>query len=178
MRNFEFDKDAALNAVLYIVSKLPDPTFHSVSKVMYFADRYHLERYGRLICGDTYIAMKHGPVPSVIYDLLKAVKNGGSLTLNAELVQMFLAALEVKGNFYIVEKAQANLDYLSESDIEALDYSIKQYGSLTFSELTKQSHDDAYESTGFNDVIDIETIVRTFEDSELLLEHLRDPHPG
>jgi uncharacterized phage-associated protein len=40
---------------------------------MYFADRKHLEKYGRFICGDSYVAMKHGPVPSEIYDILKAV---------------------------------------------------------------------------------------------------------
>jgi len=31
----------------------------------------HLERYGRLIFGDTYIAMKHGRVPPGVYDMRK-----------------------------------------------------------------------------------------------------------
>jgi uncharacterized phage-associated protein len=71
---FEFNLDKGIEAILYIAQKVDDPTFHRISKIMYFADRKHLEKYGRFICGDSYVAMKHGPVPSEIYDILKAVK--------------------------------------------------------------------------------------------------------
>jgi len=51
-------------AVAYIASKLPGrENMYKVLKVMYFADKLHLKRYGRVIFGDRYIAMKHGPVP-------------------------------------------------------------------------------------------------------------------
>jgi hypothetical protein len=33
---------------------------------MYFADKAHLEQYGRFICGDSYVAMK--PVPIGTYE--------------------------------------------------------------------------------------------------------------
>jgi uncharacterized phage-associated protein len=71
---FTYDPKAALSAVLYVASRIPDPTFHKVATVLYFADRKHLERYGRLIFGDSYVATKHGPVPSGVYDLLKSAR--------------------------------------------------------------------------------------------------------
>lgn len=171
-----FDVDVALNAVLYIAQRLDTPTFHSVSKMLYFADRYHLEHYGSFIYGDSYIAMQHGPVPSGIYDLLKAVK-GVMSTTDPTLVEAFSANLDVHNGYHIQPKHDADVDYLSDASLESLDYAIKNYGKLSFQELTDRSHDEAYHAAGDNDIIDIESIARTFDNSALLLEYLRDPYP-
>jgi uncharacterized phage-associated protein len=178
MKPFDFDKNAALNAVLYIVTKVPQPTFHKISKVLYFADRYHLEHYGRFICGDNYVAMKHGPVPSTLYNLLKAIRDKTTLAFDEETLAQYQNALEVQQNHYVSNKLEPNLDFLSDSDLEALNHSIKEYGHLSFTQLTDISHDDAYESSGFNDFIDVEAIAKTLPNSETLLAHLTDLHPG
>jgi len=60
--------------VLYLAARLPRPGLHNIAKVFYFADKRHLREYGRLICGDSYVAMKYGPAPSAIYGMLKAVR--------------------------------------------------------------------------------------------------------
>jgi hypothetical protein len=57
-----FDAHKALEVILYVAGSVPD--MYRALKVLYFADREHLGRYGRLICGDTYVAMRLGPVPS------------------------------------------------------------------------------------------------------------------
>ncbi|WP_409530306.1 Panacea domain-containing protein [Shinella sp.] len=44
--------------------------FHAL-KTLYYADRAHLQRYGRPITGDRYIAMENGPVPSYAYNAVK-----------------------------------------------------------------------------------------------------------
>src|SRR3989338_2956187 len=56
-----FDRDKALEAILYIAKNLHSPTYHSISKMLYLSDKLHLQEYGRLICGDRYIAMDNGP---------------------------------------------------------------------------------------------------------------------
>jgi uncharacterized phage-associated protein len=38
-------------------------------KLIYFADRYHLRKYGRLVTNDIYYAMNYGPVPSSVKDI-------------------------------------------------------------------------------------------------------------
>ena len=171
-----FDVDVAINAVLYIAQRLDTPTFHSVSKLLYFADKYHLEHYGSFIYGDSYIAMHHGPVPSGVYDLLKAVK-GVMLTSDPALVETFSAHLDVHNGYHVKPKHDADVDYLSDASIASLDYALAHYGTLSFQALTDLSHDDAYHAAGDNDIIDIESIARTFDNSELLLEYLRDPYP-
>src|SRR5882724_2767190 len=40
-------------------------------KLVYFADRYHLRKYGRPVVGDEYLAMNYGPVASGTKDLAK-----------------------------------------------------------------------------------------------------------
>ena len=40
-------------------------------KLVFFADRYHLRRYGRPVVRDKYKAMEYGPVASTAYDLIE-----------------------------------------------------------------------------------------------------------
>lgn len=166
---FSFDSDKALNAILWVAEMVKDPTFHRISKVIYFADKLHLERYGRLICGDSYCAMKHGPVPSAIYDMLKAVRGDGSSEYQAEAQRAF----EVQGRMTVKPLRKADAEVLSESDIECLNESIQTYGRMSFDELTKVSHDEAWNSADENDLIDIEQIIATLPDGKALLQHLQ-----
>ena len=43
-----FEPERAIELVLYVVSRSRRPTFRSVSRIFYFADREHLSRYGSL----------------------------------------------------------------------------------------------------------------------------------
>jgi uncharacterized phage-associated protein len=168
-QRFRFDPDKALNLVLYVAACVKEPTFHTISKVIYFADKLHLERYGRLICGDSYVAMKHGPVPSEIYDMMKDVRGDGF----SEHWQTARQAFEVKGKATVVPHQAPDMDVFSDSDVECINESIKIYGHLDFGRLTELSHDEAWQATDGNDIIDIEQIVATFPDGKALLQHLR-----
>ena len=176
---FEFNLDKGIESILYIAQKVDDPTFHRISKIMYFADRKHLEKYGRFICGDSYVAMKHGPVPSEIYDMLKAVRADTVLSLKPyESAKKVQSAFSVQEPYEVKHLREANLDFFSESDLECLNYSIDNYRNLSFDELTKLSHDQAWEAANENDFIEIEQIARTLNNAEELISHLQDQHPG
>jgi len=169
-RYFRFDPEKALQAILFVAKNLPGATFHQISKIIYFADKDHLQKYGRLICGDTYVAMKHGPVPSGIYDMLKAVRGDGF----SECQDKAQEAIEVQGAHTVVPKVEPDMDAFSQSDIECLTASIKQYGRLTFSQLADLSHDEAWKGADENDIIDVEQIIATLPDGSALLEHLQE----
>lgn len=179
MYPFEFDIEKAIEAILYIVEKGAKPTFHHISKIFYFADKKHLENYGRLICGDHYVAMKHGPVPSNIYDILKlARENSESDYYQHEIIQKVNQAISVIGKCTVQNERKPNLDYFSESDLECLNYAIENYGQMDFNELTEISHDSSWKKANENDIIELEDIIGAFENSDELLEYLNDPHPG
>ncbi|MBP0020504.1 MAG: SocA family protein [Cyanobacteria bacterium SBLK] len=95
---FIFNAEKGIEAILYIIKHGTEPTFLHISKVMYFADRKHLEKYGRFICGDRYIAMKNGPVPSGVYDLLKNVRDANKsylYSLGPEIFEIANSAFHV-----------------------------------------------------------------------------------
>lgn len=168
MRSNLFDPGKALNAILWIAKRIQFPTFHSISKLLYFADRIHLERYGRLISGDNYVAMKHGPVPSGAYDIMKAVRGDGTCGVEEEAQ----AAFTVEGQHDVVPRREANEALFSDSDLECLHEAIQRYGNLSFKALTDLSHDAAWDSADENDMIELEQIIATLPDGASLLEHL------
>jgi uncharacterized phage-associated protein len=157
MVTFRFDEKKALSAILYIsqklierhqVSKEAKPDMHRISKILYFADRKHLARYGRPILGDHFVAMKDGPVPSKTYDLMKAIK-GESPFCSAD---KFSDNFEIKG-FIVHPQKAPDMDEFSESDIECLNESLRENQDLSFGELKEKSHDWAYKRASANNRI-------------------------
>lgn len=132
MRNFNLHKEKAVNSLLFVVSQLDKADTHKTYKILYFADQKHLIKYGRPIFGDTYVKMQYGPVPSFVKNVVDEEIFGLE-----EVVAKY-------HKYYIKPLKEANLDYLSESDIECLVESIDENKNLVFGSLTDKSHDYAY----------------------------------
>lgn len=171
---FKFDAEKAVEAILYVANRVGDPGFHRISKLLYFADREHLAKYGRFICGDSYVAMKHGPVPSGTYDILKYVRGDG---LSCPVPHASESFRVDDPPWRVVYFRDADMDSLSESERECLDSAIAKYGNMSFGQLTTVSHDKAWESADENEFILVEQIVATLPDADELLRHLSNPHP-
>lgn len=162
-----FDAEKGIEVLLYISDRVQD--VYTALKILYFADKEHLSKYGRLICGDSYVAMRHGPVPSGIYDLVKFARGDGYLWLEIPIAEAFA----IHGNA-IVPARTADLDILSESEISCLDAAISLYGQMGFGELQALSHDEAFKSADRNDFMSLEGIAQTLPDGELLLDYLHN----
>ncbi|MBI5006433.1 MAG: SocA family protein [Nitrosomonadales bacterium] len=154
-----FDRDKALEAILFIAKSLNNPTFHSISKMLYLSDKLHLQDYGRLICGDRYIAMDNGPVPSAIYDMMKVA--AGRRSIDVDWDEIIREAMAVRHGREIVAKRESNLDLLSESEIECIQKTIAVFGNKSFGELTDITHDSAWDATDDNQTIPLASIVAT-----------------
>ncbi|WP_204103218.1 MULTISPECIES: Panacea domain-containing protein [Spirulina sp. CCY15215] len=178
---FNFNAEKGIEAILYIIKNGAKPTSLHISKVMYFADRKHLETYGRFICGDRYIAMKRGPVPSGIFNLITNIRDNNKsnqYSLITEIFEKANSAFYVENHCCIKPCRDINKNLFSQSDLECLDFSIQKYGNLSADRLTDLSHDRAWKKADESDNINIEDIVKTLENSEDLLEYLKDMYPG
>lgn len=163
----QFDPEKAIELILYIASWLGKDcaTFHTISKICYFSDLLHLERYGRLITFDGYVAMKHGPVPSRIYDLLKKDDFRGAKN-HAE------GAFELEDAYHIVPQRDARQEYLSVSELECLNQTLKKYGNMSFKRLSNASHKGAWKKVDTNDFISLDDMVAMLPNSAEVREHL------
>lgn len=170
-RRFRFDAEKALEIILYISSKAPIPDIYRVGKIVYYADRYHLEEFGRLTCGDEYCAMRDGPVPSGTYDLIKDVRDLSRMSQYAEQARNTFAVEGVN----LIPFRPPDDKFLSESDKESLDVAIKTVGNLSYSALKRMSHDAAYKSADLNGEITLEAIAATLPSGQKLIEELRNP---
>ncbi|WP_052115964.1 Panacea domain-containing protein [Gallibacterium anatis] len=172
MLKMAFDSKKALETLLYITNRCQIKDIYHIVKIQLFADRKHLERNGRFITGDSYIAMKNGPVPSNAYNFLK-VARGEQIYLPSEMISAIKAAFIVDG-YNVKANRKANTDYLSQSDIACLDESIAENGNLSFDALNKKSHDELWEEADRNDEIRFDDFVKHSENSEQLQSYLND----
>jgi len=159
-----FRKETAIEAILYIANHVKRSDIHKICKILYYADQMHLSKYGRSITGDTYIAMNYGPVPSNVEDIFKAVRGDSFFAPYAESIRK--DNFDFINKFIIRAKRAANLDYLSESDLECLDFAINKCKDLSFQQLTELSHDLAWNNTNRDRAISVKDILRELGDDE------------
>lgn len=170
----QFRPEQALELVLYVAKRLPHPSFHSVSKVLYFADKLHLSRYGSLMSDDTYVAMRYGPVPSGIYNLLKAAGGRREPLIPSHWFDLLAGALTVEGEHRVRALRDADLNMISNAQRACLDASIKENGRLSFDKLAKKSHDKAWHSADQNEIIELAAIAKTLPNAREVLAYLSD----
>ena len=116
-------------------------TQYDILKSLFIADRSHLNKYGRPITFDNYVAMKAGPVPSLAYDLLK--ENQTKLSKHKITRLPWNRAQGPRGTMlYSNANPAAFCDVLSESDQLALSDAYNVITSLTFSQVKRLTHSD------------------------------------
>lgn len=139
---FNTNSDKILDAIYWVVKNYPNVSDLYISKIFYYADKEHLVKYGRPITGDIYFALKNGPVPSLILNILNSKYEYVDHNLILEFRKYVHATrTNAKSSFSILEHTpKKNYDFLSESDIECLEFGIKQCKGLTRRDLIDKAH--------------------------------------
>lgn len=124
----------------YIQEKTDVKHYISLLKLIFFADKYHIRNYGITLSGDMYIAKQNGPVPINTFKLLtNDYADISTLSLNdiEEINKKIINdnRREIKVSNII------NLDFLSKSDVEALDFTINKFSKFSKDELVELTHE-------------------------------------
>lgn len=172
MRNksieFKINYKKAIEVILYILNKNENEgvNMYNLIKIIFAADKYHLNKYARPVTGDCYVKMQYGTVPSTICDYLKF--DDLALSFIGEKEYPFSKSKEGH-NFYPTRKCNESL--LSKSDIEAIEHGIKEYHGLSFDEVKNKNHDEkCWVNACLNSVIPFESMI----DDESVLEYLKE----
>ncbi|MEI6588278.1 MAG: Panacea domain-containing protein [Candidatus Moraniibacteriota bacterium] len=105
-------------------------------KLIYFADRLHLRKYGRPIVGDMYWAMKLGPVGSY-------TKRVAELDVPENILdyaKKYIKPVDEKKQSFVSLKP-TDTDVFSKTDIECLESVYSTFGDKDQFELAELSHE-------------------------------------
>jgi len=105
-------------------------------KLIFFADRYHLRKYGRAVVGAHYYAMKNGPVASEV----KHVAELNEEWLNSEQRGYAKAFLRKTSPYLFESLAAPDERVFSKTDLEALHFACEKFGQLREFELSELTH--------------------------------------
>lgn len=129
-----------VEALLYLMELAGERPLdqYKLGKALFFADREHLNLFGRPITFCNYAAMKDGPVPSEAYSLLK-----GEPLKGGQHIDTPWQAKNVRDNIfnYIPERV-ANRRKLSVSDLETLEAAYEFVKDKSFGEIRNLTHED------------------------------------
>lgn len=141
--NFRPKIDKIVELLLYISHKKPGVDKYQVVKLLYLADKEHLNRYGRPITQEQYFALPYGPVASNAMDLLeedrRILREAGIDELPFYVAQKRLKkkSVESVGG----PKRDVNFELFSKSDIRVFDEILEKYGEYDFEQLFDLTHE-------------------------------------
>lgn len=160
-----FGDEVLMNAALWVAQKLSDSQrrLHKIFKILWFADLSHLKKYGRTITGDTYFAMKNGPVPTILYDEMKNPSNGFFKIYEKDCGKGFVEVLK-----------PCNEEFLSDTDKQELQESFEKYKDMDFGMLSELSHKEAWRSAGLNNSIRLDEILNEIGADEELRKYVQE----
>lgn len=116
---FPYDPNKGLAMLEYLL-QLVGGKYNQMAllKLAFFADRYHVRRYARPVSSDEYYALKLGPIPSNLRDIISTERyypENVSFTNDHEV--------ELKSKYI-------DIDQFSKSDIEAMNFAVEKFAAI------------------------------------------------
>lgn len=126
---------------MWLAAQRPGIDVFHICKLLYFADKNHLNQYGRPVLGDTYYALPEGPVPSLAYDIAErdAVHVSGRVL---EIASQSLSFFKGERDEFLrlCAKREPNLRLFSRTDLACLTDAVTKYADLPTKELWEIVH--------------------------------------
>lgn len=174
MQSEDVDTERILTPALYILCKLNNSTTkHKLFKILYFADKEHIAKYGQSFLEDNYIRMDFGPVPSKIFDYIRILEGTYRYDYTPQTKEAISALISVDGKNVLL-KTSPDLKFLSPSAIKFLDKSIAKYRGWFFGALRDLSHDAAWHSAPKNGKMSIIDIAKAAGANEAMIAYIKE----
>jgi uncharacterized phage-associated protein len=160
-RFVDYQPEKALEVLLYLAAKVPKFDQYKACKMFFLSDKRHLVRYGRTITGDEYDALEHGPIPSMTRERIKTLLENAAA--DKDLGEVF--KLDVRFKYpRLVGTRDADLEALSQTDLQVLNETIEEFGNKGFDELKALTHEMVAYKKAWKDDTSAKSFPMSFED--------------
>lgn len=133
----EYNLQKVKEIILYILNKVGDIDYYKLMKMIFCADRNNLLVWGEPITNLTYKAKDHGPVPQTIYKEITRSKSRHD--------GIYGGIISLVDDYTLHAEREANLDYLSKTDIDSIDKAILNLKDKGWAKIEKELHEDVYD---------------------------------
>lgn len=175
----ELDIQRIKAVLLYILNKMPEGSrdVYHIVKAAFYAQKNHFVKYALPLFNDKIVALQFGPVPSLIYNILRVSRGDAApyRFCDDRLLVRISSAIDFQDETFSARE-KADMDCLSASNIECLDEAINQVSQMGFDNLVKDTHGKEWKRAYTNDshVMDNLNIAKENGASEEILSYLSD----
>lgn len=171
------------NAIVYFVeSNVEHFGKTKLMKLMYFADKCHLETYGKTIFFDDYYKLPRGPVANLTLNIINNIneEDGEDFKTYTDdfktIIEVNIQADEGVNITKFVPKSTFQKELFSKSEMSVLTDIVNRYKSYTKDEISNESHLlKEYKNTQMNSIIDIVDMVED-QDSKDYISFWQNEH--
>ena len=156
--SYHINFDKAVETILWLANKKPGIDIYHIGKIIFYAEKKHLNKYAMPIIGDEYHNGDFGPFPSTIRDMIQKT------WIDMEMLSVVSDAFNVEDTPYATPKPKRkpDLGFFSETDIECLENALKICGPMSFDELKNKAHDElCYLNTPQNKTVDYAALIES-----------------
>ena len=167
--SYRFAAEKAYTAIHWMVAQGAQVDLHQALKACYFADRSHINEHFQPIWGATYKAMKYGPVPLEIYEIMKG-EGIWLWEIGRDELPWRLDGYRLSAKSNDVP----DMSVFSESEMEHLETGFRTSSGMSFTARTAATHGRDWQAANggtmrYEDMIEIsskrESIIRFIQDS-------------
>ena len=134
-----FAEATIVNTAIWALEKMPprNRRLHGLFKVLWFANLDHIKRHGLPLFPDNFLAMRYGPVPSVLFRFFEKDRC-------PDAFKGYFERAGEKGEIRALRPCDES--YLSETAKESIERSIAENGDLSFNDAVDKSHGEAWKA--------------------------------
>ena len=162
---FRANREKITETVVWLAGKAPGLTLDKVARILFLADKSHLNRFGRLVTGDAYLAADNGPFPREAMAVISAGPAG--------------VILSGDGSRLAQAVRDPDLDLFSKTDLDALGEALAAVSAMTGRDILSEARQEpcwagARKNGGDRPVIGPETMVDDGPHREGIIAYMRE----
>lgn len=166
MENYDVRKIAHA-LIFFIDSDVKKLGITKLMKLFFYADKYHLEAYGKPIFNHTYQKLPKGPVPTWLYSIIRTAISGLSdydFESEVEVFNHYINVEEIDNEGYrqtiFLKKQEFDSNFFSKSQLKILKRVADEFKIITAKSISEKSHQTrAWQSARDNELISYASMV-------------------